>query len=106
MWQLVDGIAAGRLIRRETLDAMLADRRRVGPSIASALGFMSRGGGQVKFFGHMGGGGNAGVSTSAFVTPDREWAVVVLSNFSSPAGEMLAGQIMDYLQKLPPPPGS
>jgi CubicO group peptidase (beta-lactamase class C family) len=104
MWQLVDGIAAGRLIQPQTLQAMLADRRRVGPTIASALGFMSRGGDQVKFFGHMGGGGNAGVSTSAFVTPDREWAVVVLSNFSSPAGEMLAGQIMDYLQKLPPTP--
>jgi CubicO group peptidase (beta-lactamase class C family) len=101
MWQLVDSIAAGRLIRPATLSAMLADRRRIGPTLGSALGFMSRGGDQLKYFGHSGGGGNAGMSTSAFITPDREWAVVVLSNFSSPAGEMLAGHIMDYLQTLP-----
>jgi CubicO group peptidase (beta-lactamase class C family) len=104
LWQLVDQLAAGRLIRPATLTAMLADRRRVGSTIGSALGFMSRGGEELKFFGHSGGGGNAGVSTAAFVTPDREWAVVVLSNFSSPSGEMLAGQIMDYLHNLPRQP--
>jgi hypothetical protein len=59
LWQLVDQIAAGRLVKPETLNAMLADRRRVGSAIGSALGFMSRGGDELKFFGHSGGGGNA-----------------------------------------------
>jgi len=36
-----------------------------------------------------------------FRAPDREWAVVVLSNFSSPSGEMLGGQLLDFLAKLP-----
>ena len=102
MWRFVDAVAAGKLVRPETLQAMWSDRRRAGPKLGAALGFMFRGAGeQPAFFGHSGGGGNAGVSTSIFVTPDREWAVVVLSNFSSPAGEMLGGQVMDYLATLP-----
>jgi CubicO group peptidase (beta-lactamase class C family) len=102
MWRLIDAVAAGRVVRPETLQTMWGDRRRVGRNLGAALGFMFRGAGdEPSFFGHAGGGGNAGVSTSVFVTPDREWAVVVLSNFSSPAGEMLGGQIMDYLATLP-----
>jgi CubicO group peptidase (beta-lactamase class C family) len=102
MWKLVDGLAAGRVVRPETLQAMWGDRRRMGRNLSVALGFMARGAGaEPAFFGHSGGGGNAGVSTSIFTTPDREWSVVVLSNFSSPAGEMLGGQIMDYLATLP-----
>ena len=101
MWKLLDSIAAGKLIRPSTLSAMLQDRRRVGPTLGSALGFMSRGGDKLAYFGHAGGGGNAGMSASAFIAPDREWAVVVLSNFSSPSGEMLGGQLLDFLAKLP-----
>ena len=101
MWKLVDSIAAGKLIRPATLSAMLQDRRRVGPTLGSALGFMYRGGDKLAYFGHAGGGGNAGMSSSAFISPDREWAVVVLSNFSSPSGEMLGGQLLDFLAKLP-----
>ena len=101
MFALIDGIAAGKLVKPATLQAMLADRRRQGPTLGSALGFMFRGGDKLAFFGHAGGGGNAGMSASAFIAPDREWAVVVLSNFSSPSGEMLAGQLLDYLAKLP-----
>lgn len=101
MFRLVDSIAAGKLVRAETLQAMLAQRRRVGPTLGSALGFMFRGGDKLAYFGHAGGGGNAGMSASAFTAPDREWAVVVLSNFSSPSGEMLAGQLLDFLAKLP-----
>jgi CubicO group peptidase (beta-lactamase class C family) len=102
MWTLVDALAAGRVVRPETLQAMWGDRRRMGRNLSVALGFMARGAGaEPAFFGHSGGGGNAGVSTSIFTTPDREWSVVVLSNFSSPAGEMLGGQIMDYLATLP-----
>ena len=104
MFRLVDSIAAGKLIRPATLQAMLADRRRVGPTLGSALGFMYRGGDKLVYFGHAGGGGNAGMSASAFTAPDREWAVVVLSNFSSPSGEMLAGQLLDFLGKLPRQP--
>jgi CubicO group peptidase (beta-lactamase class C family) len=104
MWRFVDALAAGRVVRPETLQSMWSDRRRAGRNLGAALGFMFRGAGEEpSFFGHAGGGGNAGVSTSVFVTPDREWAVVVLSNFSSPAGEMLGGQIMDYLAGLPRP---
>jgi len=73
----------------------------VGPTLGSALGFMTRGGEKLAYFGHAGGGGNAGMSTAAFISPDREWAVVVLSNFSSPSGEALAGQIQDLLAKVP-----
>lgn len=101
MWTLIDGIAAGKLIRPATLQAMLTDRRRMGPTLGAALGFMFRGGDKLAYFGHAGGGGNAGMSTSAFIAPDREWAVVVLSNFSSPSGEMLGGQLLDFLAKLP-----
>lgn len=101
MWKLVDSIASGQLIRPATLSALLNDRRRVGPTLGSALGFMYRGGEELAFFGHAGGGGNAGMSSSVFVAPDREWAVVVLSNFSSPSGEMLGGQLMDFLHKIP-----
>jgi CubicO group peptidase (beta-lactamase class C family) len=102
MWTLVDALAAGRVVRPETLQAMWGDRRRMGRNLGAALGFMFRGAGaEPGYFGHSGGGGNAGVSTSVFTTPDREWSVVVLSNFSSPAGEMLGGQIMDYLAGLP-----
>jgi CubicO group peptidase (beta-lactamase class C family) len=101
MWQLVDSIAAGKLIKPATLSAMLGDRRRVGPTLGSALGFMYRGGDKLAYFGHSGGGGNAGMSSSVFIAPDREWAVVVLSNFSSPSGEMLGGQLLDFLAKLP-----
>lgn len=100
MWRLIDAIAAGRVVRRDTLQAMWGDRRSMG-RMGAALGFMFRGGAEPSFFGHAGGGGNAGVSSSVFVTPDREWAVVVLSNLSSPAGEMLGGQVMDYLATLP-----
>ena len=101
MWTLIDGIAAGKLIRPATLQAMLGDRRRMGPTLGAALGFMSRGGEKLAYFGHAGGGGNAGMSSSAFIAPDREWAVVVLSNFSSPSGEMLGGQLLDFLAKMP-----
>jgi CubicO group peptidase (beta-lactamase class C family) len=102
MWRFLDAVAAGRVIRPQTLQAMWGDRRRVSRNLGAAVGFMFRGGGeQPSFFGHSGGGGNAGVSSSVFITPDREWAVVVLSNFSSPAGEMLGGQVMDYLASLP-----
>ena len=101
MWKLVDSIAAGKLIKPATLSAMLHDRRRVGPTLGSALGFMYRGGDKLAYFGHAGGGGNAGMSSSVFIAPDREWAVVVLSNFSSPSGEMLGGQLLDFLAKLP-----
>lgn len=101
MWRLIDGVAAGKLIEPATLTAMLNDRKRVGPTLGSALGFMTRGGEKLSYFGHAGGGGNAGMSTAAFIAPDREWAVVVLSNFSSPAGEMLAGQILDFLAQMP-----
>ncbi|WP_162888204.1 serine hydrolase domain-containing protein [Sphingomonas mesophila] len=99
--RLIDSIAAGKLIRPATLQAMLADRRRAGPTLGSALGFMFRGGDKLAYFGHAGGGGNAGMSASAFIAPDREWSVVVLSNFSSPSGEMLGGQLLDFLAKLP-----
>ncbi|HET9356237.1 MAG TPA: serine hydrolase domain-containing protein [Sphingomicrobium sp.] len=101
MWKLLDSIASGKLIRPATLSAMLENRRRVGPTLGSALGFMYRGGDKLTYFGHAGGGGNAGMSASAFIAPDREWAVVVLSNFSSPSGEMLGGQLLDFLAKLP-----
>lgn len=101
MWRLVDSIAAGKLIKPATLAAMLEDRRRMGPTLGSALGFMFRGGDKLAYFGHAGGGGNAGISASAFIAPDREWAVVVLSNFSSPSAEMLGGQLLDFLAKLP-----
>lgn len=101
LWRFLDAVAAGRVVRPETRDAMLADRVKVGRNLGSALGFMWRGDGDVAAFGHTGGGGNMGMSTAAFVTPDREWAVVVLSNFSSPSGEMLGGQILDALQKVP-----
>ena len=104
MFRLVDSLAAGKLVRADTLQAMLADRRRVGPTLGSALGFMFRGGDRLAYFGHAGGGGNAGMSASAFTAPDREWAVVVLSNFSSPSGEMLAGQLLDFLAKVPRQP--
>jgi CubicO group peptidase (beta-lactamase class C family) len=102
MWTFVDAVAAGKVVKPETLQTMWGDRRRVGRNMGAALGFMSRGTGeQPAFLGHSGGGGNMGVSTSVYVTPDREWAVIVLSNFSSPAGEMLGGQVMDYLATLP-----
>ena len=101
MWRLLDALTAGRAVRPETLQAMWGDRRRMGRNLGAALGFMFRGAEEPQYFGHSGGGGNAGVSSSAFVSPDREWAVVVLSNFSSPAGEMLGGQILDYLAGLP-----
>jgi len=101
MWRFVDAVAAGRVVRPETLQLMWGDRRHVSRNLGAAIGFMFRGGKEPSFFGHSGGGGNAGVSSSIFITPDREWAVVVLSNFSSPAGEMLGGQIMDYLAGLP-----
>jgi CubicO group peptidase (beta-lactamase class C family) len=101
MWRFIDAVAAGRVVQPATLQTMWNDRRRVGRNLGAATGFMFRGGETPAFFGHSGGGGNAGVSSSVFITPDREWAVVVLSNFSSPAGEMLGGQIMDYLATLP-----
>jgi CubicO group peptidase (beta-lactamase class C family) len=106
MWRFIDAVASGRLVRPETLQALWGDRRRVSRTLGSALGFMFRGGETPTAFGHTGGGGNAGVSSAIYIAPDREWAVVVLSNFSSPAGEMLGGQIMDYLAALPRHPAS
>jgi CubicO group peptidase (beta-lactamase class C family) len=101
MWRFLDAVAAGRVVKPETLQAMWGDRVRMGRNLGVGVGFMYRGAEAPAFFGHSGGGGNAGVSSSIFISPDREWAVVVLSNFSSPAGEMLGGQIMDYLAGLP-----
>ncbi len=65
MWRFVDAVAAGRLVKPETLQAMWGDRRRAGGNLGAAIGFIFRGTGETPaFFGHSGGGGNAGVSTS------------------------------------------
>lgn len=104
MQRLIHGIATGKVVRPQTLDAMLADRVKVGSRLGAALGFMWRGKQDISAFGHAGGGGNAGVSTAVYATPDGEWDIVVLSNFSSPSGEMLAGDIIDLLSGLPTAP--
>ena len=101
MWRFIDGLAAGRLVAPATLAAMLQDRRTMGRGFDYALGFQVGNVAGRTYFGHDGGGGNAGVSTSVFTTGDRTWSVVVLSNYSSPAGDALGQTIMELLLTVP-----
>ena len=76
--------------------------RRTGPrTFAYGLGFMINETQGRSYFGHDGGGGNAGVSTSVFTSRDGAWSVVVLSNLSSPAGDDLGKRLIDLLLTVP-----
>jgi len=101
MAHFIDALAAGRIVSRPTLDAMMSDRRTASRSFAYGLGLMINEAGGRTYFGHDGGGGNAGVSTSVFTSADGAWSVVVLSNLSSPAGDDLGKQFIDLLLTVP-----
>ncbi len=99
--RFMNALADGKVVSPDTLRAMLADGRPMGRSFDYALGFMRRSANGRTYFGHDGGGGNAGVSTSAFATTDGAWSVVVLSNYSSPAGDDLGRQLIELLLTVP-----
>lgn len=101
MGHFIDALAAGRIVTPATLAAMLGDRRTSGRTFGYGLGFMLNEANGRRYFGHDGGGGNAGVSTSVFTAEDREWSVVVLSNLSSPAGDGLGKSLIDLLLTVP-----
>jgi CubicO group peptidase (beta-lactamase class C family) len=101
MERFLAALAARRIVSRATLADMTGDVRMMGRGFRYGLGFMV---GEVSgrtYFGHDGGGGNAGVSTSAFTADDGAWSVVVLSNLSSPAGDALGKTLMDLLMTVP-----
>ena len=99
--RFIDALAAGRIVTPQTLAAMTGDRRNMGRTFAYGLGLMLNESNGRRYFGHDGGGGNAGVSTSVFTSEDGEWSVVVLSNLSSPAGDDLGKSLIDLLLALP-----
>lgn len=101
MGRFIDALASRRLVAPATLASMLEDRRTSGRTFRYGLGFMINEANGRSYFGHDGGGGNAGVSTSAFTSNDGAWSVVVLSNFSSPAGDDLGKTFMDLLLTVP-----
>lgn len=101
MTRFAEALAARRIISPAVLGAMLADARTMGRTFRYALGFMVNEANGRTYFGHDGGGGNAGVSTSVFTADDGAWSVTVLSNFSSPAGDDLGKTLMDLLLTVP-----
>ncbi|HET9427790.1 MAG TPA: serine hydrolase domain-containing protein [Allosphingosinicella sp.] len=101
MGRFIDALAGGRIVSSETLDAMIGDRRNMGRTFGYGLGLMLNEVNGRRYFGHDGGGGNAGVSTSVFTAEDGEWSVVVLSNLSSPAGDSLGKSLIDLLLTVP-----
>jgi CubicO group peptidase (beta-lactamase class C family) len=101
MERFLAALASRRIVSRATLADMTGDVRMMGRGFRYGLGFMV---GEVNgrsYFGHDGGGGNAGVSTSAFTADDGAWSVVVLSNLSSPAGDALGKTLMELLMTVP-----
>ncbi|WP_166042115.1 serine hydrolase domain-containing protein [Sphingosinicella sp. YJ22] len=101
MSRFIQAFAAGRIASPATIEAMLGDLRTSGRTFRYGLGFMVNEANGRTFFGHDGGGGNAGVSTSVFTSRDGAWSVAVLSNFSSPAGDDLGKTLMDLLLTVP-----
>lgn len=99
--RFIHALAAGRIVTPQTLAAMTGDRRNMGRTFGYGLGLMLNESNGRRYFGHDGGGGNAGVSTSVFTSEDGEWSVVVLSNLSSPAGDDLGKSLIDLLLALP-----
>jgi CubicO group peptidase (beta-lactamase class C family) len=101
MNRFIEALAGGRIVSLATLKQMLEDVRTMGRGFRYSLGFMVNEATGRSYFGHDGGGGNAGVSTSVFTSSDGAWSVVVLSNLSSPAGDDLGKSLIELLLSVP-----
>jgi CubicO group peptidase (beta-lactamase class C family) len=101
MNRFIGALAGGRIVSPATLKQMLEDVRTMGRGFRYSLGFMINEATGRSYFGHDGGGGNAGVSTSVFTSSDGAWSVVVLSNLSSPAGDDLGKSLIELLLSVP-----
>lgn len=81
-------LAEGKLVKPGTLDALLAPRERFPAGGDYAYGFVvSRGRDGRRIYGHA--GGFPGVNGELKVYGDGEWTLVVLSNLSGGAGEIV-----------------
>jgi len=88
LFRFARALVEGRLVRSETLETMLQPRARFPAGGDYGYGFIVHtGGAQGRVFGH--GGGFPGVNGELQIYGDGAWVLVVLSNVSGGAGELV-----------------
>mgnify|MGYP001027527669 FL=1 len=85
LFRFARALVEGRLVKRETLDTLLAPRVPFLPGSRYAYGFVVGDGAGPRTFGHA--GGFPGANGELRVYGDGAWTLVVLSNVSNGAGE-------------------
>lgn len=102
LFRFARALVEGRLVKRETLDALLEPRVGFLPGSDYGYGFVVHEGRDHKrVFGHA--GGFSGVNGELRVYGDGTWTLVVLSNLTGGAGEIV-GAWEDIVARIAPQP--